>query len=105
MTLRTVTMSPGFDHVVRVDDITPGGVGRVLAWNTLAGGKGVNVAREATKLGASCVAYSLIGGVDRDAFVDLIDKTGAGAVVLPVPGNTRMNLTLEIEDSGGIASH
>ena len=105
MTIRTVTMSPGFDHVVRVDEATSGGVARVLAWETLASGKGVNVAREATKLGASCVAYSLIGEVDQDTFVDLIHKTGAGAVVLPVPGSTRMNLTLEIEGSGSIASH
>lgn len=105
MTIRTVTMSPGFDHVVHVDQMSPGGVARVLAWDTLAAGKGVNVARAASELGAECVAYSLVGESDRNQFVDSIAECGASAEVVAVPGRTRQNLTLAIGESDAIAAH
>lgn len=105
MTIRTVTMSPGFDHVVRVDRIEPGGVARVLDWTTYASGKGLNVSRTATVLGAPCVSYSLVGEADQAEFVRLVEATGSGAVTVQVPGETRKNLTLEIDTSAGPASH
>ena len=80
-------------------------MGQVLAWETNAAGKGVNVARDATALGASCVAYTLVGVVDQEEFVQLITETGSAAVTVAVPGRTRNNLTLEADDQGSLASH
>ena len=105
MTIRTVTMSPGFDHTVRLDGMVPGGVAHVLAWKTEAAGKGVNVAREASRLGADCVAYSLVGEVDQDEFAEMVIASGSAVVTVAVAGRTRNNLTLEVDGSGGISSH
>jgi len=105
MTLRTVTLSPGFDHVVKVDCLLPGGVSRVLEWEVLAAGKGVNVARTATLLGAASVAYSLVGEVDELEFVERVEAFGSAAVTVAVPGHTRRNLTLLVQDTDQAASH
>lgn len=105
MTLRTVTFSSGFDHVVRVDNDEPGGVGRVLSWETFASGKGVNAARLAQSLGVPSVAYALVPEPDRDRFTHLIESTGPRAVTVAVPGKLRHNLTLKVETREGPATH
>lgn len=98
MTVRTVTFSPGFDHLVHVDALIPAGVGRTLSWQTVAAGKGVNVARVVHQLGAPSIAYSLIGAAEQERFVMLIENDGVGAVTVPVPSSTRDNLTLWVGD-------
>lgn len=105
MTLRTVTFSPGLDHIVHVDHVTPGEVGRVLSWRTVAAGKGVNVARAAHALGVPTTAYSLIGEHDETQFVRLVESAGPRAVTIGVPGVVRNNLTLKIGSLPGPASH
>lgn len=105
MTLRTVTFSPGLDHMVHVDHATPGEVGRVLSWRTVAAGKGVNVARAAHALGVASTSYSLVGQQDEAQFVRLVESAGPRAVTVGVPGVVRNNLTLQIESRQGPASH
>ncbi|GAB08294.1 fructose 1-phosphate kinase [Gordonia araii NBRC 100433] len=105
MTIRTLTLSPGFDHVVRVDGLRAGEVGEVLSWRTDAAGKGVNVARTAATFGVECVAYSLVGAADQVRFDSLIRASGVEPITVPVDGPTRNNLTLTVADRPGIASH
>lgn len=105
MTIRTVTLSPGFDHAVHVDHIEPGGMGKVHSWKEVAAGKGVNVARVAHHLGAPSVAYSLVGQPDEREFASLIAEAGPRPVTVAVPGPTRRNLTLSVDSMGGAATH
>ena len=105
MTLRTVTLSPGFDHVVTIDRLAPGDVGRVLSWQVFASGKGVNVARTAAALGVAGVAYSLVGEADSDEFDSMVETYGVRPVTVRVPGGTRRNLTLGLELPGYVAAH
>lgn len=105
MTIRTVTLSPGFDHEIVIDNRAPGEVDSVESWTVNAGGKGVNVARFAARIDAASVAYTLVGEDDLDEFTKLIARDGASAVAIPVPGSTRRNLTLSISAEGEPASH
>lgn len=105
MTLRTVTLSPGFDHLVRIDDAEPGEVGRVLAWEVVAAGKGINAARVAALLGVDCVAYTLVGEADEHEFRRHCASSNVPVVTFPVPGETRRNLTLTVGQGAALASH
>lgn len=105
MTLRTVTLSPGFDHCCLVDRLVPADVSEVISWHVHASGKGVNVARTAASLGVTAVAYSLIGDADNDEFVTLIERSGVQAVTVAVPGSTRRNLTIRTTASATAAAH
>ncbi|KQX66296.1 PfkB family carbohydrate kinase [Angustibacter sp. Root456] len=105
MTLRTVTLSPGFDHHVTVDEVIPGGVGSVLSWTVAAAGKGLNVARVASCLGVTTTAYSLVGADDAPEFARLVEADGVRPVLVDVDGETRRNLTLSVASTGAPASH
>lgn len=105
MTLRTVTLSPGFDHLVTIDRHDAGGVAKVLSWTELASGKGVNVARTATALGVECVAYSLVGTQDADDFRLRLARDGVRAELVEVAGPTRRNLTLRVLSDAAPAAH
>lgn len=105
MTVRTVTMSPGFDHDVVVDRIDQGAVGSVLRWNTHASGKGLNVSRAVHALGGDTVAYALVGSSDRAAFTALAARDGFTVRSATVDQPTRNNLTLRIDSSGTGAGH
>jgi len=103
--IRTVTMSPGLDHVVHVGHVNPGGVGKLLSWRTNASGKGVNVARIATSLGADAVAYCLAGEENLEQFAAAAAADGVEARIVPVPGRTRDNLTLSDDSRSPLAGH
>lgn len=103
--IRTVTLSPGFDHEVHVDRIDPGEVGRVISWRVHAAGKGMNVARFVKALGAEVHAYSLVGTVDEERFRKAAAADGVCVDTFAVPGQTRDNLTLTSEALGPMAGH
>ncbi len=104
-TVRTVTLSPGFDHVVAVDALRPGDVTQVISWQREPAGKGVNAARALRYLGADTVAYTLVGEPERGIFEAALDADGIRHATFGVPQSTRDNLTLSIKGSNSIAAH
>ncbi|MBX7132460.1 MAG: hypothetical protein K1X67_07255 [Fimbriimonadaceae bacterium] len=94
MTVRTVTLSPGFDHVVVTDSPEELDTGRVVSWRILAAGKGLNVARFLHYLECPAVAYSLVGEDDTGRFRKLAAESGVVTVLESVPGGIRNNLTI-----------
>ena len=105
MTIRTVTLSTGFDHMVHVDHIEPGGVGHVLSWVTKASGKGIGVARTVRELGGSAVAYCLVGETGCDRFRAQVESDGIEARIFTAPGKVRDNLTLTNDSIAALAGH
>jgi fructose-1-phosphate kinase PfkB-like protein len=92
--IRTITLNPGFDHVFHVGAADEG-VGQIHEYSVLAAGKGVNAARVAVALGASAVAYALVGARDASRFAELMDTDGVSSQLFAVAGvRTRNNLTV-----------
>jgi fructose-1-phosphate kinase PfkB-like protein len=54
--------NPSIDRLFGVDRLTPGGIHRPAEFAQVAGGKGLNVARAASALGAEVRAVALLGG-------------------------------------------
>jgi 1-phosphofructokinase family hexose kinase len=65
----TVTMNAALDRTLTVPNFQPGQRHRASGWLTLAGGKGINIARALKRLDVPVVATGLAGG-----------RTGAGIV-------------------------
>lgn len=105
MTIRTVTLSPGFDHYVRVDTLDWERVGSVLSWTTRAGGKGLNASRLVTWLGGETVAYALVGVADEAAFVGLAARDGYDVVSVAIEQEMRHNLTLRDDTRDSRSRH
>jgi 1-phosphofructokinase len=105
VTIRTVTLSTGFDHDVVVDRIDSGVVGSVLSWHTYSSGKGLNVSRMVHALGGDTVAYALIGDAEQDVFAGLAARDGYIVASVPIAQPTRNNLTLRVESSGAASGH
>lgn len=57
-----VAANPSIDRLFRVDHLEPGGIHRPLDLVAVAGGKGLNVARAAKRLGGDVRAVALVAG-------------------------------------------
>ena len=72
----TVTLNAAIDRTLTVPNFQRGQRHRASAGVTLAGGKGINVARALKTLGVPVVATGLVGGADRDAHRRAADRRG-----------------------------
>lgn len=99
--ITTVCMNPAFDRTVTVDALRTGEVNRVRDSRVDVGGKGVNVAIVAQRLGveARCIGCAGEDGVDR--FRALLEAQGLRHWFQTVPGTLRTNLKI-VQQSGGV---
>lgn len=93
-TLRTVTLSTGFDDYYTVEGIAWGGVTRMAQFRSVPSGKGVSCARAALGLGIPVHAYAVVGAGDADTYRRSVEAEGLPLTLVPVPGQARHNLTL-----------
>lgn len=93
-TLRTVTLSTGFDDYYTVEGIEWGGVTRLAGFHSVASGKGVNSGRAALRLGVPVHAYATVGAADAAEYRRRVDADGLPLTLVPAPGRVRHNLTL-----------
>ncbi|GAA4667650.1 MULTISPECIES: 1-phosphofructokinase family hexose kinase [Amycolatopsis] len=82
---------------------TPGAANRVDRVTTMAGGKGVNVARVLTALGAEATVLGFSGGRAGNAVRADLAASGVPQSVLPVSGETRRTVAV-VEESTGRAT-
>lgn len=96
--ITTVCMNPAFDKTVTVDTLRAGRVNRAGQSRMDVGGKGVNVAIVARRLGleAQCVGCAGEDGADR--FRAMLDVQGLPHQFLTVPGTLRTNLKIMSTD-------
>jgi tagatose 6-phosphate kinase len=93
----TVTLNLALDVTYRVPRLTPGATHRV-AVEQRAGGKGVNVARVLTALGADAVVCGFAGGGTGRVALAELEAAGMPARTTPVASESRR--TVAVVDTG-----
>ena len=69
----TVTLNAALDKTLEVPNFTPGRRHRTVDQTTMAGGKGVNVARAIKRLGQPVIATGLTGGSTGNRIVEALN--------------------------------
>jgi 1-phosphofructokinase family hexose kinase len=69
----TVTLNAALDKTLEVPNFTPGRRHRTVDQTTMAGGKGVNIARAIKRLGQPVIATGLAGGSTGNRIVDALN--------------------------------
>jgi 1-phosphofructokinase family hexose kinase len=96
----TVTLNPAIDRTVAVPNFRQGNRHRAVESRTVAGGKGVNVARAITLLGRPVIATGLAGGPSGDRVLEVLREESVLTDFTPIAGATRTNLAVIDPTSG-----
>lgn len=100
--LACVCLNPSFDRTVSLRSFTVGDVNRVLsAWQDV-GGKGINVAITARRLGIASCVLGCAGKNGIDAVRRKLDGEQVTHVFLPVDGDVRTNMKIVPQDGTGV---
>lgn len=98
-TVLTVTANTLLDHVAE-SDLPSGAVSRVAAFTTVAGGKGLNVARVLARHGHRVVACGFAGGACGAALADLVAADGIEPAFTTTLAATRLGF-VAVHPAGG----
>ncbi len=90
----TVTMNAALDRTIVVPRIALGNRHRAVEARTVAGGKGVNVARALKELGEPVIATGLAGGSTGARIRELLRSEDVLHDFIPVANDSRTNLSL-----------
>lgn len=94
-----VGLSPAWQRTLRFEKFIPGKVNRARYVSETASGKGVNVARVATILGADVRLLTVAGGRRGKLLEKSIGEKGIGARIIPVQAETRICQTLLVSNT------
>ncbi len=108
----TVTLNPAIDKTAEIEPLVAGGLNRVKNIKEDIGGKGINVSRMISMLGANSVATGFIGEKNAMFFLNSLKSINCKSDFIKVDGSTRVNLKLfdsvngitEINEPGLIVS-
>ena len=100
--LACVCLNPSFDRTVSLRSFTVGDVNRVLSARQDVGGKGINVAITARRLGIASCVLGCAGKNGIDAVRRKLDGEQVTHVFLPVDGDVRMNMKIVPQDGTGV---
>lgn len=89
----TVTLNPMLDKTVRLDTFVRSAIHRATAMECIAGGKGINVARQLKFLGVQSVATGFMGGEVGSRVLDLLRQEGIDADFVQADVPTREGVT------------
>lgn len=96
--LYTVTCNPALDYVMQVNDLVLGETNRAQSEQIYCGGKGINVAIVAARLGLPVTALGFIAGFTGEKLQDEVAKTGVRTDFICLrDGLTRINVKLKGE--------
>jgi 1-phosphofructokinase family hexose kinase len=96
----TVTLNAGIDRTVAVPNFRQGNRHRAVESRTVAGGKGVNVARTLGLLGQPVIATGLAGGATGARLLELLEEESVLTDFTRIAGETRTNLAVIDPTSG-----
>lgn len=100
--LACVCLNPSFDRTVSLCSFTAGDVNRVLSARQDVGGKGINVAITARRLGIASCVLGCAGKNGIDAVRRKLDGEQVTHVFLPVDGDVRTNMKIVPQDGTGV---
>lgn len=100
--LACVCLNPSFDRTVSLRSFTVGDMNRVLSARQDVGGKGINVAITARRLGIASCVLGCAGKNGIDAVRRKLDGEQVAHVFLPVDGDVRTNMKIVPQDGTGV---
>jgi 1-phosphofructokinase family hexose kinase len=89
-----VSLNAAIDKIAAVDRLEPGSIHRPEVLSALPGGKAVNVARAANRLGMASSVVAVVGGHAGAWFEESLSKRGIPAQLVRVAGETRTCLSV-----------
>ncbi len=98
--ITTVTLNPAIDRTILLKKLNIGQVNRVQRYREDMGGKGINVCRALTHLGALSCAIGFLGQDNLEKTDRLLKQEMLKTDFIMVPGNTRTNLKVLDQDQG-----
>lgn len=101
--ITALALSPSLDVTYEVDEIVRGGITRPSAVTRVAGGKALNVARVARRLGAEVRVVAALGGHTGAWIVEALREEGIGVDVVPLDRETRTCAAI-VEAAGAASS-
>src|SRR3954454_6123562 len=90
----TVTLNAAIDRTVAVPNFRLGQRHRAVEARTMAGGKGVNVARALRLLGRPVIAAGMAGGASGNRVLESLRDESVLTAFTPIAGETRTNLAV-----------
>lgn len=100
--ITTICMNPSFDRTVEVDALALGQVNRIRTSRTDVGGKGVNVAVVARRLGLEAQVIGCAGADGVGRVREALEREGVGHAFLEVEGAVRVNTKVVSLDGSGV---
>lgn len=100
--LTAVCMNPSFDRTVTVPSLVPGQVNRILSVRQDVGGKGINVAITARRLGLDTRVIGCAGRRDLMRVCQALEAEQVSHAFLPVDGDVRINTKIVPQDGSAV---
>ena len=100
--ITTICLNPCFDKTVNVDSLLPGQVNRIRDARVDLGGKGINVAVVAKRLGLDVQCIGTMGENGAAELTSMMDREGLKHQFITVPGHVRTNMKVYCLDGQGV---
>ncbi len=98
--IATVTLNPAMDKTMIVPGFRIGGTNRGQVERVDIGGKGINVARAARRLGCAVTALGFAADAEGRGISEALAAEGIASDFVRVPGKTRVNLKIKDPRTG-----
>jgi len=92
--ITTICLNPAFDKTVKIDELRLGEVNRILHVREDLGGKGINVAAVAHRLGIEAQCLGCMGETGADKLREKMADEGISFDFMTIPGSIRTNLKI-----------
>ena len=92
--ISTICLNPSFDKTAEIDTLQIGQVNRLRNIRVDMGGKGLNVAVVARRLGLDVECLGILGEEGSQDLIDMMDREGLKHSFLKVPGRVRTNVKI-----------
>lgn len=97
-----LVLSPSLDISFRVDELRLGEIHRPSASISCAGGKGLNMARAAHRLGGDVRAIAALGGPTGEQIVDQLAAADVACTRVPLRAETRTCVSIGSDSDGAL---
>lgn len=100
--ITTICLNPSFDKTAEIDAIQLGQVNRLRNIRVDMGGKGLNVAVVARRLGLDVECIGTMGEDGSQELIDMMNREGLAHSFVTVPGRVRTNVKICSTNGQGI---